>query len=106
MNLLKEFNSPTAACFATAELAEDELTASPEEGEVILTISQCLSAMERKLVQKLSRYRKLLGQSRTKDAEIRLEIGDAYPISRPSCKLDHKKLKMMNDEMRLRNFWK
>ena len=32
INLLKEFNSPTAACLALSELTGDDLTEKPEDG--------------------------------------------------------------------------
>ena len=66
--LLKELNSPKVAYFATAELAEDDFTPSPEgRGEVIPTISQNLSATERELVQELlSRHRRSQGQGMPK----------------------------------------
>ena len=74
---------------------EDDLIASPERGEeVTLTISKSLSETERELVQELlSTHRKLLGQGRAKDAEIRLEIGHTYPPFR----MDPKKLQIMNE---------
>ena len=102
INLLKEFNSPTAACLAISELTGDDLTEKPEDGgESRLTISRNVSAEEREQLEELlARHGRLIGQGCAREAEIKLEIGDAYPISRPPYRLDPRKLQVMNEEIK------
>ena len=102
INLLKEFNSPTAACLAISELTGDDLTEKPEDrGEGRLTISRNVSAEEREQLEELlAKNGRLIGQGCAREAEIRLETGNANPISRPPYRLDPRKLQVMNEEIK------
>ena len=80
----------------------DDLTEKPEDrGEGRLTISRNVSAEGREQLEELlGKNGWLIGQGCAREAEIRLETGDANPISRPPYRLDPRKLQVMNEEIK------
>ena len=66
-----------------------------------MTISRNVSAEEREQLEELlARHGWLIGQGCASEAEIKLETGNAYPISWPPYRLDLRKLQVMNEEIK------
>ena len=49
---------------------------------------KCFAEKREQLEELLARHGWLIGKGCAREAEIRLETGDAYPISRPPYRLD------------------
>lgn len=89
VNLLRDYESPTAACLMVKENSEEDFgPAGKEEGEGMPAISERLDEEEKeKIWELLRRYERILGgePGRTKAASIKIETGSACPIQAGSC---------------------
>ena len=103
VTLLREFVSPTAGCMLVHTESELDFGPSIVGRESRLKVSDRLTNEEKKQIDQLMTElgRLMLDQPGvTTAAEISIETGSAYPISRPPYRLDSIKSKAMDDAVR------
>ena len=103
VNLLREFISPTAGCLLIDGEEDDLESTGEEEGKGQLVLRQRLTEEEKRSVKELVRWHNDLVKSKpglTTKASISIEIGTAYPISRPPYRLDAKRPALMKEAVR------
>ena len=98
--LLREFISPTAGCLLIAGEEDDLESTGEEEGKGQLVLRQRLTEEEKRSVNELVRWHNDLVKTKpglTRKASISIEMGTAYPISRPPYRLDAKRPTLMKE---------
>ena len=110
INLLREFVSPTAGCMMVSTEPDLEFGPSTEgrkedqPGVSDRLVEQGIKELKDVLDEFLDLMHGKPGL--TAEAEIRIETGCAYPISRPPYRLDAVKSKAMDDAERTFRAWK
>ena len=101
INLLKEFNSPVAACLTSAELMYDITLQREEEDEAMPAVHERVSTDENKLLLDVVRkFDKLVGQGQTDYTHIVIETGDSYPKNQPPYRMDQRKTVILDKEVK------
>ena len=99
INLLKEFNSPVAACLTSTELMYDITLQREEEDEAMPAVHERVSTDEKKqLLDVVRKFDKLLGQGQTDYTHIVIKTGDSYPKNQPPDRMDQRKRIILDEK--------